>query len=601
MTSREIEGDTQTSISDAILRYRWLVLVLAVTGAVLATLASRLRPPVVEATTSVIVSDPTTQSILVPGDAGTSDRFVANQLEILRSPLLADRVADLSSQAGMPVTGDDILDNASFANLADTDVITISYFAETDREAQEVVENIVTAFEEIRADQQRDETEAILDRLESAEATIVGDLASTQSQITDFRAVRDLQSQIDLVINELGSISAQLLGELTAVQRDALEERQVQRGLQLETLRSALLAETSSPLLQGLVRQEAELTSRLAEVTARISEVEIESQTVRSVVAFAGAPRVIDSGAASSRLLVALAGFVLGALLGAGVAYWRTTTRTSYQDRLEPERVLGIPVVADIPRFGDAGITSALAVRDEPRSAVAEAFRFAASGLQVLMDRHGHRSVMIVSSRVGDGKSTVAANCALAIARGGRNVLVVDADFGNQEVTRLLIGDVRRAPGLPELLAGDVSLDNAVSRVAVAQGVSLQLIGRGLVPVVAPELFASRDLKVALSETFSQYDVVVIDGPPMMQVAYGGLLAGLADCAILVIDHSSGTDSSKELGQRLELVGANPIGYIYNRAPLRAEMMSSEGSMKDVLGDSGFAAAVGRRRGSNGE
>ena len=77
------------------------------------------------------------------------------------------------------------------------------------------------------------------------------------------------------------------------------------------------------------------------------------------------------------------------------------------------------------------------------------------------MERAGAKTVMAVSGLVADGKSTVVANTAIAVARSGKRVLVVDADFGNQSVSRLLLGDIRLGPGLTELVAGKALLAEA--------------------------------------------------------------------------------------------------------------------------------------------
>ena len=139
------------------------------------------------------------------------------------------------------------------------------------------------------------------------------------------------------------------------------------------------------------------------------------------------------------RILLAVA-LAAGLFAGVGLAYLLASRRRVFRDRMEPELILGVPLLADIPDFTQEGLTTLLPVRDEPRSASAEAFRFAAASLELKMNRQEAKSLAIISPTLGAGKSTVLANIALAAARQGSRVLVIDADFGNQALTTLLEG-----------------------------------------------------------------------------------------------------------------------------------------------------------------
>src|SRR5690606_6883338 len=90
----------------------------------------------------------------------------------------------------------------------------------------------------------------------------------------------------------------------------------------------------------------------------------------------------------------------------------------------------------------------------------------------------------------------------------------------------------------------------------------------------------------------AQYDVVFIDGPPFLQVAYASTLARLAEGLVVVVEHQSSYPALAEVHDRLELVNTPVLGYVYNRSPLRREMTATEGSMMDILGDAGFEMDV---------
>jgi len=289
---------------------------------------------------------------------------------------------------------------------------------------------------------------------------------------------------------------------------------------------------------------------------------------------------------------------VLGLLAGVGTAYLLGTRRNVFHDRLEPEQVLDAPLLAEIPEFGDEGLDTSLPVRDQPRSAAAEAFRFAATSVELKMLNRGVKTVAVLSATLGAGKSTVLANLALASARKGTRVLLVDADFGNQALTALLkedgvipSGGGELPRGLTDLVSGDAKFEDAVMTIEAAPGVEVYLLGRGRQPVAAAELVRSRHVRELFGEMRDEFDVVFVDAPPLLQVAYASTLASYADSAMLVVEHGGSVSQVREARARLDLIDVPIGGYVYNRSPLRKEMTFTEGSMADILGDLGLLEA----------
>ncbi len=82
----------------------------------------------------------------------------------------------------------------------------------------------------------------------------------------------------------------------------------------------------------------------------------------------------------------------------------------------------------------------------------------------------------------------------------------------------------------------------------------------------------------------AEYDVVLVDTPPLLRVAYSTPVTRLSDRCIVVISHGSDQLTASELQNRLRLIATPTMGYIYNRAPLRAEMTMSIGSMANPTG-----------------
>jgi Mrp family chromosome partitioning ATPase len=586
----------QPSVLGAAWQHKWLVAAIAGSMAVLSVGYSVTRPTQFDAVASVVFEDPTAANVLGLGLPVSASRTVSNELEIFRSGAVAVRALELLREQGVDdLTLSDIRRGAAFVGLPNADVITIAYSADDPATAEAVTSAIIDAYREVRSVQRTVETEQSVARLDSAEAVLEADLRRVSAELAALRSERDLSSKIDTVLDELASVQVSLTAA-SGEQRQSLLVRQGELQSQLQALRLAFETESQRPDLAALLRSQSQIFDKLADLESRRSQIEIEASTRSSGLAFVSPPAVTDSAPGAGRLFTALAGLALGLLLGLGSAYALAVARRRFTDRMQPGAVLDLPFLADIPRFDELSMETMLPVRDNPRSPVAEAFRFAASSLEFRMESAGAKSVMAVSGLVGDGKSTLIANTAIAAARSGRRVLIIDADFGNQSVSQLLLGDIRLGPGLTELVVGKATLHDAAASIPLGQGVTVDIVGRGTEPVSAPGVFSNPSMRAVLSRISDVYDLVFIDGPPLMQVAYGSTLARLADTTLVVVPHGTPVRKAEEMRRQLEVVETPSIGYIYNRAPVRSEMLVSGGSMKDVLGDRGLVEPMPIRK-----
>jgi Mrp family chromosome partitioning ATPase len=249
-------------------------------------------------------------------------------------------------------------------------------------------------------------------------------------------------------------------------------------------------------------------------------------------------------------------------------------------------------LLADIPDFDSENLTTRLPVRDDPRSAAAESFRFAAASIEDALKIRGVNSVMVVGATLGHGKSTCIVNTAMANARQGHSVLLIDGDFGNQDASRLALGD-DRAPtiGLTEVVEQDATLEEAIQEIPLGDTRSLDLLGRGSRPIIAANLLSSAEAGAVFEDAKATHDLLFVDAPPVLQVAYATSLANHVDALVVVVSHGSPMREIEELVDRLKLIDTPVIGYLYNRSPLRREMKASDGSMMDILGQGDVATA----------
>jgi polysaccharide biosynthesis transport protein len=182
------------------------------------------------------------------------------------------------------------------------------------------------------------------------------------------------------------------------------------------------------------------------------------------------------------------------------------------------------------------------------------------------------RSVLITSPHSGDGKSTMSWSLAANAAAAGQEVLLVETDM--HKPTLALQTRHQPIPGLSECLSGQSSLDEVTRRVQVNSVTggekdepTLSVIFSGSLPPNPAELLESQRMSALLEQFSTQYDLVVIDTPPLLKVADAVPLIQQVD-GVVVVGHVGRTtaDEAEELATQLKTYGASLLGVIANRA-----------------------------------
>lgn len=593
MNAQESQG--QLTVLRAVWRWRFPVIAVTIAFGMIGFLANAAQEDEFVATSSMVLEDPATSSVLADASVRDNPRFITNQLEILRSAIVAQRASEAATADGYAIGITDILAKTQFTPLNTADVIVVEVQDEDRDVAAAINEYVIEAYVQVQQEQRRDAAESVLEQLASAEEVLATALEEVNAELESIADDRGIDEQTETVLDQLADTQAQLIAATSPEVRTVLLERMAELDQQLRTLSLASEIEATNPDVEGLLRSRDQLLTRISDIARRQTEVEIDSGSQASVLVFASTPTVVAAGSRLTEALRVVAGLVVGFALAATLAYFYTLLRRTFASSRQPETDLGLPYLGEIPEFNVGA--APIPVRDDPRGLAAESFRFVAAAVQLRAERREVTSVMFVSAHVGDGKSTVLANTAMAAARAGREVLVVDADFGNQATSQLLMGDVPLQTGLTELVGGQAQLAEAIVEIEVSSGVSFDLLSRGVQPVVAPDFFSSQKVRLVLSQLETVYDLVLIDGPPLMQVAYASNLVQMAGGIVAVISHDSVVRTAEELNERLTFLESPVLGYVYNRAPRRGGVDETGGSMKDILGDRGFVDKA-RKRGT---
>jgi capsular exopolysaccharide synthesis family protein len=246
-------------------------------------------------------------------------------------------------------------------------------------------------------------------------------------------------------------------------------------------------------------------------------------------------------------------------------------------------RKLGLPVLGHVPvmRTTDppevkpaAALDPALAVVLRPRSADADAVRGVRTQLLLGIRDKGSQVVLVTGPAPGDGGTTVAANLAAALARADKRVILVDADFRRPRVHKAF-GLSAPAVGLAAVLADKADLADAVYPCEVG---NLSLLPAGPRPADPAELLTAPRFPEVLAELRANYDVVVLDAPPVLSASDAAAVAPQADGVVLVV--RADPDAGAAAGQAKEALAAagKLLGVVVN---LSAERGAGRGSRYD--------------------
>jgi succinoglycan biosynthesis transport protein ExoP len=256
-------------------------------------------------------------------------------------------------------------------------------------------------------------------------------------------------------------------------------------------------------------------------------------------------------------------GVLAGLVMGAACALLRHATDTSVRSTRALAGAVDLPLLATtfVERSGSAGVVP---TRDLPSSPTAEAIRRLRTNLQYLDVDDPPRVLAVASSVPAEGKTTVACDLAIALAAGGGEVLLIEADLRRPGVADRL--GLERTVGLTTVLAGRVDLADAIQQTVHGAAV---LTSGPLVPTPG-ELLASHRMQMVLAEARTRYDHIVLDTAPLLTVSDAAAVVPLADGVLLLCRW--GSTSSTRLAQSLDIlraVSARTLGVILSLAPAR--------------------------------
>lgn len=257
-----------------------------------------------------------------------------------------------------------------------------------------------------------------------------------------------------------------------------------------------------------------------------------------------------------------LAAVLLGLAGGVVIAIALEVMDNTVKGADDAERRLALPVLSSLPVLGHKGVEEVFRhVSRNGGSVFSEGLRTARTGLMLSMLDEESRVFMVTSSVPGEGKSTVAANLAQALAQSGPTVLI-EADLRKPTLSAGF-GLDKGVKGLSDLVMGEASFDDCAHPI---EGSSLKVIPAGTLPPNPLELLSSRRFEAVITNCRERFGTVVIDTPPVEVVSDAFAVSRVSSGVVFVVRAGDTAFPLVRKGlMRLQRAEANVIGLVINR------------------------------------
>jgi receptor protein-tyrosine kinase len=258
----------------------------------------------------------------------------------------------------------------------------------------------------------------------------------------------------------------------------------------------------------------------------------------------------------------ALLGLAAGLILGVGAAFLRDNLDDTLSSKEAAERSGGAPILAMVPMVNSwKRKRGVVASSSEPTSPAAEAYRSLRTSLQFARQAQELRTVLVTSPAAAEGKTSTLANLGAVFAQAGERVVLVSCDLRRPRLGQFF--DVEEQSGLTTVLLGQQTLEQALKQV---DGYDyLWILGAGPVPPNPAELLSGPRAGKVFAALRENFDLVLVDSPPVLPVTDAMVLSKYADGTLLVV--AAGQTKRAELqraSERFTQAQSRVVGIVLN-------------------------------------
>jgi succinoglycan biosynthesis transport protein ExoP len=412
----------------------------------------------------------------------------------------------------------------------------------------------------------------------------------------DYPHVKEIQSQIDETQAVLTEERERAAKEITNDYRAAVEREHMLQGAFAEQQKDAdVIAEKS--VQYNILKREADTNKQLyVGLLEKLKETGVSTSlkaTNIRVVDPAYPPKKPDRPRIPLNLSL---GLLLGISLGIGAAFLQEHLDNTFKSAEDIKRFLQLSALASVPAVASSNNhRGVLALYDRARlmadekngnkvipmwnriegngqnAALAEAFHELRTSVLLSTAKRPPSSLLVTSAQGGEGKTTVAANLAVSLAQLGERVLLIDADLRRPNLHNFF--GLPNSAGLVNFLTGDPDWRSLVIHPAP---IGLGVLFSGPIPPNPADLLSSDYMPALIREASKEYKFVVVDSPPLLNLADSRILATLVDGVILVV---GGGITPRDLVHRAYIsaldAGSHVLGAAINFADINTGYYSS--------------------------
>ena len=491
-------------------RWLWLIVLGTVLAGGAAFLVSRNTQPVYSASATLLINQ---SSAYGAGNGDymsllASERLARTYTELLRTPKVLDVVID---RLALPITSGKLAKRMQVQVVRDTQLLKVTV-EDTDPElAADIANTTAQVFRDMNEAQQLGRYTALKDSLTSQIQEVEQDIASTQIELDALRG--PLSPTEEARRTQLQTTLAQYRGNYTS------------------------------------------LTNNLTQV--RLAEAQATSGIVVAQEAEAPTAPVRPRTAANTALAA-----VVGALLALGMAFFIEYLDDTVKSPDDVEQVAQVPTLGLIARIEGKEPDQKLITAHTPRSPISEAYRVLRTNIQFGSVDRPLSSLLVTSGHPTEGKSTTAANLAIAMAQSGKRVVLVDSDL--RRPVQHTYFEVSDSFGLTTaLLDGQAPVENHLQSTEIE---NLRVMSSGPPAPNPAELLGSQRMAQVLDELKQHADILILDSSPLMVVTDPVLLARQVDGTLVVAD--AGKTRRAVLARSLDVLRAanvHLLGVALNR------------------------------------
>ena len=393
-------------------------------------------------------------------------------------------------------------------------------------------------------------------------------LGGTPQQVTTTDVQTDLQLAtsapvVRVVRGKLGSapsISTAEVAQTNVIALTAVSSSPARAARIANTYAQAFVAQTRSVAISNLTAAQSQLRSQITSLARQIKALQGKPSAASQVAALANQEAVLKeevaqlqvngavatsgvefvtpaqppiSASSPKPLRDALLGLAAGLVLGLGVAFLRDSLDDALSSKESAELLGAAPVLAMVPlvnswkKRGEAVVASS----SEPTSPVAEAYRSLRTSLQFARQAHNLKTLLVTSPGTAEGKSTTLANLGAVFAQAGERVALVSSDMRRPRLGEFF--ELTEESGMSTVLLGQETLEQAIQPVRGYD--CLWLLGAGPIAPNPAELLNSPRAQQVFAALRENFDLVLVDSPPVLPVTDAMVLSKYADGTLIVV------------------------------------------------------------------